>query len=71
MHQAAVDHRMLWWKEVCYPCAAMQAPAVVTQNALVRSVSLRCHAKLAVVMITECLVEGRVCYPADASSLLL
>jgi hypothetical protein len=38
-------HRMLWWKKVCYPCAAMQA-AVVIQNALVEEgcAILRCHA---------------------------
>jgi hypothetical protein len=33
---AVVIHRMLWWKKVCYPCAAMQARCCCdSQNALV------------------------------------
>jgi hypothetical protein len=31
-------HRMLWWKKVCYPCAAMQARCCDSQNALVQKV---------------------------------
>jgi hypothetical protein len=37
MQAAAVIHRMLWWKKVCYPCAAMQARCCCdSQNALVQ-----------------------------------
>jgi hypothetical protein len=52
MQAAVMIHRMLWWKKVCYPCAAMQA-AGDSQNALVQEgvLSLRCPCKLAAVMI--------------------
>jgi hypothetical protein len=37
MQAAVMIHRMLWWKKVCYPCAAMQARCCCdSQNALVQ-----------------------------------
>jgi hypothetical protein len=47
MQAAVMIHRMLWWKKVCYPCAAMQARCCCdSQNALVQEgvLYLRCHA---------------------------
>jgi hypothetical protein len=47
MQAAVMIHRMLWWKKVCYPCAAMQARCCHDpQNALVGKGVLRRHASL-------------------------
>jgi hypothetical protein len=59
-------HRMLCEGRVCYPCAAMQAAAVVIHRMLwcrKGVLSLRCRMQAAV-MITECSGGRRVCYPA-------
>jgi hypothetical protein len=71
---AVVIHRMLWWKKVCYPCAAMQARCCCdSQNALVQEgcaiPALSC--KLAAVMIHRMLWWKKVLSLLRKSSLLL
>jgi hypothetical protein len=59
-----VIHRMLWWKKVCYPCAACMQAAAVIQNAPGCAIpALPC--KLAAVVIHR-MLWWKVCYPCAA-----
>jgi hypothetical protein len=71
-HAALLLIHRLWWKKVCYPCAAMQVAAVVI-NALVEGCAILPAAMLAAVVIHRMLwwKKGVLSLRCHASSLLL